>query len=374
MFTSDSLLLVELHRGGSARVKKLLQELVGGESDKGALYADALAETGKPVLGLVSHPLAWYLALWRNGCAGKGDLHKRLTSDVRWGQLRARLKNREPKPGQTDLKQLPDGWGPERARDSWYADSNDAQAFREWLQAVLAERGMRKLVDHGWGSSPIAKFAGLMTYQYFNHFVRGAENMDKSVASMEALQAMHQTHALPAHFVRMESLADDLQAALDAIGVPLSPGQRARVAALKSGAPGEQEAIDHFYDAETRRLVARREAFLYERFGYDAPTGGGQGKKARRTEPSEGSDVDAPDAQSTPATDAAAASEPTVADPAPTPAPAKSAAKPRKSTKASAQAGAEPTPAADKASTARKTTRRRAATDTTAKSEVDSDA
>ncbi|MBI5270577.1 MAG: hypothetical protein HY856_12960 [Burkholderiales bacterium] len=369
MFTSDSLLLVELHRGGSARVKKLLQELVGGQTDKGSLYADALAEAGKPVLGLVSHPLAWYLALWRNGCAGKGDLHKRLTSDVRWGQLRARLKNREPKPGQTDLKQLPEGWGPERARDSWYADSNDAQAFREWLQAVLAERGMRKLVDHGWGSSPIAKFAGLMTYQYFNHFVRGAENMDKSVDSMEALQAMHEAHALPTHFVRMESLADDLQAALDAIGVPLSPDQRARVAAVKSGAPGEQEAIDRFYDAETRRLVARREAFLYERFGYEPPSGGGQGKKAKRQEPTEG----AAEAQSRTGTDDTTAVEPAAAEPAPTPAPAKSAAKPRKGNKASAQAGAEPTPAADKAATARKTTRRRAATDT-AKSAVDSDA
>ena len=31
---------------------------------------------GKPVLGLVSHPLAWYLALWRNGCAGTSGLRR----------------------------------------------------------------------------------------------------------------------------------------------------------------------------------------------------------------------------------------------------------------------------------------------------------
>ncbi|WP_374674436.1 hypothetical protein [Ideonella sp.] len=380
MFTSERLLLVELHRGGSARVKKLLQELVGGDTDKGSLYADALAETGKPVLGLVCHPLSWYLALWRNGCAGKGDLHKRLTSDVRWGQLRARLKNREPKPGQTDLKQIPDGWGPERARDTWYADANDVQAFREWLQAVLMERGMRKLVDHGWGSSPIAKFAGLMTYQYFNHFVRGAENMDKSVSSMEALQALHAAQALPAHFVRLESLGSDLLAALDAAGVPLTAPQRERVAALKGGVAAEQEAIEQFYDAEARRLVARREAFLYGRLGYDMPPGAGPGKKAKalaRTEAgpagaTEDAMADSPAAPEALAGDAAGDTPGPVA-PTGDAAPAATPPAP-KARRAAKRATPEAPPAPDTPAAPRKAARRRAAATGATPSTADSDA
>lgn len=274
MLTSDKLILVELHKAGAARLQKLLGDLLGGEkSGKRSSYADELASLGKPVVGYVCNPLTWYLEQWQLGCAGKGDIHKRLTSDVRWGQLNARLKNREAKQGdKPDRKRIPQGWGPEHAKSFWYADAENPEAFREWLRAVVAERGMRKLVDHGYGASPMSRVAGLMSYQFFNTFVRGAENMEKSVNSREALGALHADRKITSHYIRAESIGTDLKQVLNDLHVPLNGEQDAAVSALKERAGATDTAIARFYDPDSLRLVAKREAFLNELFGYGPPS------------------------------------------------------------------------------------------------------
>lgn len=273
MLTSDKLILVELHKAGAARLQKLLGDLLGGEkSGKRSSYADELASLGKPVVGYVCNPLTWYLEQWQLGCAGKGDIHKRLTSDVRWGQLNARLKNRDAKQGdKPDRKQIPQGWGPEHARSFWYADAENPEAFREWLRAVVGERGLRKLVDHGYGASPMSRVAGLMSYQFFNTFVRGAENMEKSVNSREALAALHADQKITSHFIRAESVGTDLRQVLNDLGVMLSGEQDTAVGALKERAGATDAAIARFYDTDSLRLVAKREVFLNELFGYGPP-------------------------------------------------------------------------------------------------------
>ena len=292
MLTSDKLILVELHKTGAARLQKVLGDVLGGEKSGGRRqsYADELAVLGKPVVGYLCNPLSWYLEQWQLGCAGKGDIHKRLTSDVRWAQLNTRLKNREGKEGsKPDRKQIPEGWGPEHARDFWYADAENPEAFREWLRAVVSERGLRKLVDHAYGSSPMSRMAGLMSYQFFNMFVRGAENMEKSVDSMEALASLHEGQKITTHFIRAESIGADLKRVLDALQVPLSDDQRAAVEGLKDRAGAAEAANIRFYDAASLRLVAKREAFLNQLFGYGPPsaearTGARAAKKANRAE------------------------------------------------------------------------------------------
>jgi len=274
MLISDKLILVELHKAGSARLKKLLGDLIGGEtSGKRASYSDELAALGKPVVGYVCNPLTWYLAQWKLGCTGKGDIHKRLTDEAKWDLLRSKRASRPVKEGaKADAKAIPEGWGAERAKTFWYADAGDPEAFHEWLKAVIATRGLRRLVDHGYASSPVNRLAGLMTYQFFIMFVRNAENMEKSVDSMEALEAMHDNQAITSQFIRSEALGADLGKVLDAVGVTLSAEQRASVAALKERPGADVAAILRYYDAASLRIVAKREAFLNRLFGYGPPS------------------------------------------------------------------------------------------------------
>ncbi len=274
MLTSDKLILVELHKAGSTRLKKLLGDLLGGEtSGKRAAYSDELASLGKPIVGYLCNPLTWYLAQWKLGCAGKGEIHKRLTDETKWDLLHSKRSNRPVKDGsKPDAKAIPEGWNAARAKSFWYADAENPEAFREWLKAVVESRGLRRLVDHGYANSPVNRMAGLMTYQFFLMFVRNAENMEKSVTTMEALEALHQKDAITSRFIRSESISADLLAALDAVGVKLDAEQRAAVEGLKERVGADEAAILRYYDPASLRLVAKREAFLNTLVGYGPPS------------------------------------------------------------------------------------------------------
>ena len=274
MLTSDKLILVELHKSGSSRLKKLLGEFVGGEtSGKHAGYADELVATGKPIVGYVCNPLTWYLTQWQLGCAGKGDIHKRLTDQERWDQLQARRANRPLKEGsRPGALELPEGWNADYAKKAWYADAESPEAFREWLKVVLTNRAIRRLVDSGYAGSPVNKVAGLMTYHLFTSFVRGGENVDKSIDSLEALEALGAANAITPHFIRAESIGTDLLQVLTTLGISLTNEQRAEVDALKDRGAAAAKAIQRFYDVPSLRMVAKRDELISKLFGYTAPS------------------------------------------------------------------------------------------------------
>ncbi|MEK8030657.1 hypothetical protein AACH06_07440 [Ideonella sp. DXS29W] len=274
MLTSDHLILVELHKGGSSRVKKLLGEIVGGESTgKRAGTAEELAATGKPVVGYLCNPLTWYLSLWQQGCAGKGDLHKRLTDPERWEQLRSRRAARPAKatsrPGMLDI---PAEWGADHAKTAWYGDAEDPEAFRAWLKAILATRSIRRLVDSGYANSPINKLGGLMTYQLFVSLVCGADTLDKSIDTPEALEALGATNAITRLFIRAESVAADLHQVLESLGIALTEAQRSAIDGVKERGQADAKAIQRFYDVPSLRMVAKRDELISKLFGYTAPT------------------------------------------------------------------------------------------------------
>lgn len=284
MLTSDQLILVELHKAGSARVKKLLGDIVGGEaSGKRTSYADELAATGKPIVGYLCNPLTWYLSQWQQGCAGKGDIHKRLTDQARWDQLKARRANRPVKEGtKAGAKEIPEGWGAEHAKNAWYGDAESPEAFRAWLKAVLATRSIRRLVDVGYANSPINKLAGLMTYQLFVSFVRGGENVDKSIDSLDALEALGAANAITRHFIRAESISTDLHQVLNTLGIKLTAAQVAEIDGVKERGQADAKEIQRFYDVPTLRMVAKRDELISKLFGYtaadDPPPGAQPGK------------------------------------------------------------------------------------------------
>jgi hypothetical protein len=273
MLNSEKLILVELHKSGSSRLRKFLAEVVGGEpSGKLAVFSDELVSQGKPVVGLVCDPLSWYLDQWQAGCAGKGELHKRLTDEKRWDLMRSRRTNRPAKVKEggkvkVDPKAIPETWGAEYAKTYWYADANNAEAFREWLQAVAASRGIRNLIDRGYQVSPVSNLGGLMTYHYFIKFVRNGENMERSVETLDALRALNTSQAITTHFIRAESAGEDLLKVLDALGVSLTDEQRSTAQGFKRKG-SESKAIRTFYDKASRRLVAEREQLMNEFFGY----------------------------------------------------------------------------------------------------------
>lgn len=289
MLVSEKLVLVPLHKDGVTAVKKLLQATVGGESRKQLGSAAEVAALGVPVVGFVCSPLIWYLSLWRQGCAGKGGLYRRLTDDARWQRVLSRQKARQHtedsagQPAAAARAGLPAEWSAAHATGVWYADRDDVQAFREWLRAVLGTRAMRRLVDAQPSGSAGLRAGGLMTQEYLATFVNTSEDESISTLKLDELQALDQRSAITQMFVRAEEAAADVAAVLDQLGVARSAQQDEAIRALVSD-PVSQDVLD-FFDADSLRLVAQHERLITTKFGYElvsaSPSKGAKGNRAR---------------------------------------------------------------------------------------------
>lgn len=277
MLIADKLVFIEFRNTGASHVEKLLHKIAGGELDKNARAPSAELLVGARVLfGSIRDPWGWYLSLWRAGCAQQGELYQRLTSEKSWGKLlekagaagKARGAEAAPEPGKRIA--LPELMGPERARDHWYADSDDVAAFREWL-LIACSLQTRRVVDAGFAQSPVSKIGGLMTYRYFMLYVQGAAQMPATVVTQEGLRAFEAEHLAAKHVIRQDSLTEDLVQALEQAGVALDDTKRKQIYDARPA--GKVRALDvgRFYDAASADLVARREKFIIERFGYQRP-------------------------------------------------------------------------------------------------------
>lgn len=277
MLICDKLVFIELQKTGSTHIKQLLRDLVGGINDgKHNTPDDRLLHCGKPFIGSVRNPWLWYLSLWSYGCQGKGELYQRLTNEKRWKRLRDKIAAKHKHSAHVDdgedeedgARRLPANWDFERAK-YWYADPDNADAFREWMQAVLGRRVMRHMLMAGYGSSPLGKAGGLMTYRYFGLFVEGGEDVGPTQNTLLALKLMDRSKCIVSHFIRNESLADDFIEVVGSCGVRLTDAQREQVlSARKVNTSTRPHGPGYYYDEATIKLVARREKFIIEKFGY----------------------------------------------------------------------------------------------------------
>ncbi|HJV72513.1 hypothetical protein [Ideonella sp.] len=276
MLICNKLIFIELQKTGSTHIKQLLRELVGGVNDGKHNTPDArLLGCGKPFIGSVRNPWLWYLSLWSYGCQRKGELFQRLTNEKRWQRMREKGEARRAREaasgaGDDDAdRRLPADWCAERAKDYWYADPDNAEAFREWIQAVLGRRALRHMLMAGYGKSPIGKAAGLMTYRYFNLFVNGTDAASPMMNNLLSLKMLDRSGCIVSHFIRNESLAPDFIRVVESCGVKLSDDQREHIlSARKVNTSTRPHGPDYYYDEASIKLVARRERFIIDKFGY----------------------------------------------------------------------------------------------------------
>jgi len=290
MLITDQLVFVELQKTGSTHIKGLLRKMLGGENDgKHNVPTEELINSGRKFIASVRNPWSWYLSLWSYGCLQKGELYERLINEKKW----RKLLEKDPEDAEGDAaedaaeradgeeageegakakgkgKALPDNFTPARARDFWYADPDNAEAFREWLQAILATRPLRKVLESGYGKSPISRAGGLMTFRYFTLCTRNGEKVDKGVSTFEALNKYDAENCFINFFVRNESLAEDLIKATEGCGVHLSDEQKKQVReAKKTNVSNRPHGPEYYYDKASIQLIARRERFIIEKFTY----------------------------------------------------------------------------------------------------------
>jgi hypothetical protein len=262
MLVSRKLVFLELQKTGSTHIKQLLKKTVGGVNDgKHNQATPELRESGKAFIGSIRDPWGWYLSLFSYGCQKKGGVYLRTTNPARWKQLR--------RGGALEGADGFDTYSPQFMREEVYADPDNAEHFRAWLKLVLTTGPHRALIEDGYAESPISTIAGLMTYRYFLLFVDGAASVPETVNTLRKLQAHEKKSLFVKHIIRNETLAEDLIKAVEACGEPLTPEQQTQIReAPRTNTSARKYDKTHYYDDASIALVAEREKFIIDKFGY----------------------------------------------------------------------------------------------------------
>lgn len=248
--------------GAKHPINKLVEEAVGGQAPELNIKdAAGLAALGKPVVALVCDPRSWYLALWRQGCAAKGPVFRRLTDPAKWEQLRKRRSNRLAQNEEAE-PEIPAEWGAEHARTFWYGDSQSVPAFKEWLRAVVGVRVMRGMVSAEYQRSTLSRNCGLMTYEFSQLFIHNPNELGALPTNWRGLHALNKAKGLVSHAVRAEDFAETFLPAMEALGVALSDSSRAAIARERGRNPVLRREWERFFDEDMLKLLIARERFI----------------------------------------------------------------------------------------------------------------
>ena len=269
MFVTDRLIYLQMRKTACTHIARVLGATVGGQNVgyKHSPIPNDFSIGERQIISSIRNPWDYYVSSWAYGIKNKeGGLRKRLTTRHYGYYLRQPSRWRRAPRGLFNMLTKPaDRW------ESFYADAEDTIAFRTWLHLLL---NPRRKFDNGepYGFSSIAKFAGLMSFRYARLVWRDrAPLFDGSVRSLSALQATDAQQNQLHDTIQLESLATDLITTLIQAGHLLSPEQIAAIEQANRTNTSRRQMTDFYYDAETIALVAEKERFIIEKYGYQPP-------------------------------------------------------------------------------------------------------
>lgn len=272
MFVSDKIVFMELQKTGCTHIRNLLKELVGGEFIERHIQADPrLFGNGRYFLGSVRNPWDWHVSLWAYGCDNKGDFFGNVTTTG------IRLRNRgwrfHPFSLFVEVLQSRPNWHSAQWKRT-FRDVNDAGAFRQWLY-MLHDETYWPDVGEGYWRCGLNRFAGLLTFRYMKIFTCKKGELDElnAVSTQQELVEHEKKHCFIDYFIRNEHLEPDLLAALEFTKSGIHPDAAAGMMSRpRTNTSSKKHGSGYYYDAEAEDLVARRDSFIIDKFGYLAPS------------------------------------------------------------------------------------------------------
>jgi hypothetical protein len=266
MFLSDEVVYLQMQKTGSTHVTEVLQKYCHGSQErKHSQLRDYDEYREKLIVSSIRNPWDWYVSLWAFGCLGLGGLREYIDGLPR-SEWRAARNHHDlismvvfPFRLVSRLVQDPD-WR------TLYSDATNEANFRRWLKLIMGSEG-RRIGKEGYASSPVKNVIGLMTYRYlaltteYRHWI----SQGRKCQTYAELEQFAHKHGIVGTVLRMENLNEDLLALLNRVGVAVS--------AMDAATWGKDNRSLHrrypdYYDDETIGLVASRDRFIVDRFGY----------------------------------------------------------------------------------------------------------
>ncbi len=260
MFIANELVFVELHKTACTHIGKLLASVTDGlQQGKHNSPPATLLSSGRRFIGSIRNPWDWYVSLWAYGCDKKGRVYNFTTRPLSISRMSGMV---------TSSKSLNTS---SRKPDQWrrcYSDINSASAFQDWL-CMMNDKNYWNDFGEGYGVSPIARVAGLLTYRYINLFCK---HVPATITSVNDLDAYARKNCFVDHFIRMENLEEDFISVLELCGTHLSETQRLSICSEnKTNTSSHRKETAHYYNDETIKLVQEKEKLIIDKFVYTAP-------------------------------------------------------------------------------------------------------
>jgi hypothetical protein len=266
MFVGKKLVYLQMQKTGSTHVTKVLKQNLNGKTrERHEQLEDYESFRDRPIISSVRNPWDWYVSLWAFGCAGSGGFHKYLVHNP-WSEVRHAVKYRKPGPIADSLVRLVTQIGRRPDWKSLYSDVKNEANFRAWLKLVLGEEG-HHIAKEGYSASPVKAVIGFMTFRFlalttaydkWNNAGTKARTYDELIAFVDA-------NTVTNRILRMESLNEELLDLMQSIGKKLTMEDLEAIG--KTNASSHRK-YDTYYDDETYKLVAGRDRFIIERYGY----------------------------------------------------------------------------------------------------------
>jgi hypothetical protein len=267
MFISDRFVYLQMQKTGSTHVTKVLKKYSGGRTtEKHGQMTDPDAFRDRLVVSSIRNPWDWYVSLWSFGCEGGGGLFKYLTS-LPVSEVRHAWRYKDwPSTAQsvlrlaTQIGRRPDWSG------AYTKTHEPEQNFRTWLKLMLGPEGLH-IAKEGYAASAIKTSAGFMTYRFLalTTDYRHWNTQGRAAQDYDELVAFADRHSIARRILRMETLNGNLAGLLQDFEFDVSIDDLDAIAKTNTST---HRKYDSYYDDETYRLVAERERFIIDRFGY----------------------------------------------------------------------------------------------------------
>ena len=270
MFVTDKLVYLQLQKTGCTHIVRIMSELVEGKSvgRKHGRLDKGFALAGRTVVGSIRDPWSWYVSLWAFGCIRNGAIYDSTTKRSYGKHVFEGDGSPAHRLGRVwkELRKPVGRW------QRLYANSDDPALFRKWLKLVFDPRRADDL-GQDYGKSTLSQYAGLLTYRYARLYVSDVASLfpPAGLRSLEALRDYDRRHNLASLMIRNESLEADLIAVLKKVGHDVGEAAEARIRQAKKTNTSSHKPASEYYDAETLELVARQEAFIIGKYGYEPP-------------------------------------------------------------------------------------------------------
>lgn len=253
MIEFRNFIYLDVYRTGSTHVLDALRQ-ISEEPEMRAWRHSPISRGGplvrpgrKLVFATVRNPWDWYVSLWAHGAGGKSAIRRYL------------------------LQKLP-----KKEVKTFYDNDEPAPSFRRWLAAIHNPNFAQEFLSEGYPRSGLPPVMGLYTYRfqrvttwYPSIFlrrwqIRRSEDIGKFHQKRKAYQMILHTENLTADLVELvKNKADECRFKPEAETM-IRKADKER----KNASDRRLATYRDYYDEEARELVATRDRFFVDTFGY----------------------------------------------------------------------------------------------------------